>query len=70
MAEWSNAAVLKTVEGHTSGGSNPSSSAKKPATFVAGFLLDIEIMLYYELSLVKSIIKTPLTKLVKGFLRD
>ena len=23
MAEWSNAAVLKTVEGHTSGGSNP-----------------------------------------------
>lgn len=29
MAEWSNAAVLKTVEGHTSGGSNPSSSAKK-----------------------------------------
>ena len=31
MAEWSNAAVLKTVEGHTSGGSNPSLSApKKP----------------------------------------
>ena len=29
MAEWSNAAVLKTVEGHTSGGSNPSSSASK-----------------------------------------
>ncbi len=29
MAEWSNAAVLKTVEGHTSGGSNPSSSAMK-----------------------------------------
>ena len=28
MAEWSNAAVLKTVEGHTSGGSNPSFSAK------------------------------------------
>ena len=27
MAEWSNAAVLKTVEGHTSGGSNPSFSA-------------------------------------------
>ena len=23
MAEWSIAAVLKTVEGHTSGGSNP-----------------------------------------------
>ncbi len=29
MAEWSNAAVLKTVEGHTSGGSNPSSSAER-----------------------------------------
>ena len=29
MAEWSNAAVLKTVEGHTSGGSNPSFSAHK-----------------------------------------
>ena len=29
MAEWSIAAVLKTVEGHTSGGSNPSLSAKK-----------------------------------------
>ena len=28
LAEWSNAAVLKTVEGHTSGGSNPSFSAK------------------------------------------
>ena len=29
MAEWSIAAVLKTVEGHTSGGPNPSLSAKK-----------------------------------------
>ena len=29
MAEWSNAAVLKTVEGHTSGGSNPSFSASE-----------------------------------------
>ena len=28
MAEWSIATVLKTVEGHTSGGSNPSLSAK------------------------------------------
>lgn len=27
MAEWSIAAVLKTVEGYTSGGSNPSFSA-------------------------------------------
>ena len=38
MAEWSNAAVLKTVEGHTSGGSNPSSSAKKSFTWVKLFL--------------------------------
>ena len=30
MAEWSNALVLKTSEGHTSGGSNPSFSAKNP----------------------------------------
>ena len=30
MAEWSIAAVLKTVEGHTSGGSTPSLSAVKP----------------------------------------
>ncbi len=28
MAEWSIAAVLKTVEAHTSGGSNPSLSAE------------------------------------------
>ena len=40
MAERSNAAVLKTVEGHTSGGSNPSFSAKgKPATKVVGFFM-------------------------------
>ena len=30
MAEWSNAPVLKTGEGHTSGGSNPSFSAIIP----------------------------------------
>ena len=30
MAERFNAAVLKTVEGHTSGGSNPSFSAESP----------------------------------------
>ena len=35
MAEWSNAAVLKTVEGHTSEGSNPSFSAQKfPNVFI------------------------------------
>ena len=44
MAEWSNAAVLKTVEGHTSGGSNPSFSAKgKPTTKVVGFFVDCKI---------------------------
>ena len=32
MAEWSIAAVLKTVEGNTSGGSNPSLSAKISVT--------------------------------------
>ena len=40
MAEWSNAAVLKTVEGHTSGGSNPSFSAKgNPQLFSCGFFV-------------------------------
>ena len=39
MAEWSNAAVLKTVEGHTSGGSNPSFSANKfPNVFIINML--------------------------------
>ena len=32
MAEWSNAAVLKTVDLNGSGGSNPSLSAEKGAT--------------------------------------
>ncbi len=39
MAEWSNAAVLKTVEGHTSGGSNPSFSAKENLQQSCGFFL-------------------------------
>ena len=42
MAEWSIAAVLKTVEGNTSGGSNPSLSArvkKKPVNNNVGRLL-------------------------------
>ena len=38
MAEWSIAAVLKTVEGHTSGGSNPSSSAFARQSFNDGGL--------------------------------
>ena len=37
MAEWSIAAVLKTVEGKTSGGSNPSLSAK--LIFQYGFFI-------------------------------
>ena len=32
MAEWSNAAVLKTVDLHGSGGSNPSLSARPCST--------------------------------------
>ena len=32
MAEWSIASVLKTDEGHTSGGSNPSLSAKNESS--------------------------------------
>ncbi len=40
MAEWSNAAVLKTVEGHTSGGSNPSSSAKNPQQMLRVFVFN------------------------------
>ena len=32
MAEWFNAAVLKTVEGNTSGGSNPSLSAENESS--------------------------------------
>ncbi len=38
MAEWSIAAVLKTVEGQTSGGSNPSLSAEtKTKDFTKAF---------------------------------
>ena len=37
MAEWSNAAVLKTVDLHGSGGSNPSLSAQKATSFSRRF---------------------------------
>ena len=37
LAERSNAAVLKTVEGNTSGGSNPSSSANEKKHSIAGW---------------------------------
>ena len=49
MAEWSNAAVLKTVEGHTSGGSNPSFSAYKfPNVFI------INVLGFFNISSVES----------------
>ena len=41
MAEWSNAAVLKTVDLHGSGGSNPSSSAKAGAVLRLFFVFII-----------------------------
>jgi hypothetical protein len=44
VAEWSIAAVLKTVEGYTSGGSNPSLSARPnqcTRSFAAGFLFEV-----------------------------
>ena len=42
MAEWSIAAVLKTVEGHTSGGSNPSLSAEKSSLNEVAFFVGKE----------------------------
>ncbi|MDE6295843.1 MAG: hypothetical protein K2M03_07250, partial [Muribaculaceae bacterium] len=44
---WSIAAVLKTVEGHTSGGSNPSLSANhtKPAEKTAGYFFTISFLI-------------------------
>jgi hypothetical protein len=44
MAEWSIAAVLKTVEVQASGGSNPSLSAKQkpPKDFSAAFVLQFD----------------------------
>ena len=54
MAEWSIAAVLKTVEGHTSGGSNPSLSANSQSESavtpkVAADLLYITYNIPYKL---------------------
>ena len=46
MAEWSIAAVLKTVEGHTSGGSNPSLSAKNKNNSAVSQQLAAELFLY------------------------
>ena len=58
MAEWSNAAVLKTVEGHTSGGSNPSFSAPRiPITFkinVLGIFYFVIVRYLYGYSVLKA----------------
>lgn len=53
MAEWSNAAVLKTVDGQLSGGSNPSLSAsnspkRTPQELFWAFLWSIEIMSWFN----------------------
>ena len=48
MAEWSNAAVLKTVEGHTSGGSNPSFSAKETHNESCGFFNFKPLKIYFH----------------------
>ena len=49
MAEWSIATVLKTAEGHTSGGSNPSLSAKsKDKTAVSQRLAAVLILYTYK----------------------
>ncbi len=47
MAEWSNAVVLKTIDLHGSGGSNPSLSAKEnPFTQrVKGFFISAPLSL-------------------------
>ena len=58
MAEWSNAAVLKTVEGHTSGGSNPSFSAIViPITFeinVLGIFYFLIVRYLYGIPILKA----------------
>ena len=43
MAEWSNAAVLKTVDLNGSGGSNPSLSAKKWLTGICEPLFNFSV---------------------------
>ena len=63
MAERSNAAVLKTVDCHRSGGSNPSLSARQnqsPRKFV-GFLFPERVWL----SSVSSKIKTAVARIIQ-----
>ena len=52
MAEWSNAAVLKTVEGHTSGGSNPSFSAKENQVILHLVFFEVNLILLFVRKLV------------------
>ena len=52
MAERSNAAVLKTVEPQGSGGSNPSSSAKKSYQIVPKSIILFRVMDFLLLELV------------------
>ena len=49
MAEWSIAAVLKTVEGNTSGGSNPSLSAQELQVFDL-WLFCVRYSIFYAFS--------------------
>ena len=49
MAEWSNALVLKTSEGHTSGGSNPSFSASKFPNILLIYMLGFFILIFVRL---------------------
>ena len=67
MAEWSIAAVLKTVEGNTSGGSNPSLSAKKKETtsVLFPFFISLNLKGYSrEQSVSSAIQKFPVTSAV------
>ncbi len=58
MAERSNAAVLKTVEGHTSGGSNPSFSAEIYSNFNQSSVNTMFTGLFSFYKTSKSVLKT------------
>ncbi len=63
MAEWSIAAVLKTVEGHTSGGSNPSLSAKHFTNRL--IIADIQAIIFYP-TVQKNIMRKQLLSFVQS----
>ncbi len=54
MAEWSNAAVLKTVEQRCSGGSNPSLSAKEQKNKGVQFALLYFLFILRELECIQT----------------